>query len=428
MGILCIPLSMVWMTYHNNKYKPSFQTTSSVRLLSPKANNRYHCLRSAALMEVNNNTGANTIGFDMIDLKTQCIQSIGFVFRPRIYDNRTISQGTGVFVVDNRLLLTCYHVVKHNPFVFVQYVQSYDNQGSDSDSKSIIKSQPILKLCPKNVADILYVEPHNDLALVRLRDPPSPAYNTPTTMPITDSPVSTDFGAPVAMIGHGGSVRYVLHPGMVITPQVDNYLIPIEYYISVIPFNEKLPIVAHSTVVLPGNSGGPVIDTNGQVCGICWGGVIRRGQISFAIGSEILMEFMAKALAYESDGIKQTRLRDRYEWDSRAIRQILGIIIDTKPLSDSFTVTAALPTATTDANIIIGRRICLINGQVCNSIDNIRLAIDNRPHVKVTTSWSTTDDDDYSTETHSNDIIKLIDINTITTIDNKSTCIIPLVF
>ncbi|XP_054156597.1 uncharacterized protein LOC128954998 [Oppia nitens] len=413
MGILCIPISMVWMTYHNNKYKPSFichsfQTTSSGRTLTTKTNNRYHCLRSAALMAVNDNTAADTIGFDMIDLKTQCIRSIGWVIRHRINDDNTSGRGTGVFVVDNRLLLTCYHVVRHNPIVWIQYVRNYNNQ--------------ILMTCPMNAADVLYVEPHNDLALVRLRDPPSPMYNTSTTMPVTNSPESTDFGAPVAMLGHGGGVVFVMHPGMVITPQVDNYLIPIAYAISCIPFNEKLPIVAHSTIGVPGNSGGPVIDTNGQICGIFWGGITKTGQISFAIGSEIIKEFLTKALAYESDGKKHIRFKQQYEWDSRTVNKILGIIVGTKPLSDSFTVKAALPTATTDANSIIGRRICLLNGQVCNSINNIRLAIYDRPQVRVTTRLSTNDDNDNSTETDSKDI------NTITTIDNESNSIIPLVF
>ncbi|XP_054156619.1 uncharacterized protein LOC128955017 [Oppia nitens] len=422
---------MVWMIYHNNKYKPSFicqsfqTTSSSVRLLSPKTNNRYHCLRSAA----NHKTAAD-IGFDMIDMKTQCIRSIGWVIRYRINNKINImsGRGTGVFV-DHRLLLTCYHVVKQNPFVFVQYVQSYDNQWSDdSDSDPKSKSQQILKVCPNSVAEVLYVEPYNDLALVRLRDPEWPEYNTSTIMPVSTSPDSIDFGAPVAMLGHGGGLRFTLQPGMVTTPRVDSYLIPINYYISLVTINEKLPIVAHSTIVLPGNSGGPVIDSNGKLCGICWGGITSRGQISFANGSQPLIEFIDKALAYESNGIKQNRLRKRYEWDSRAITQILGIIVDTKPLSDSFTVTAALPTATTDANGIIGRRISLLNGQVCNSIDNIRLAIDNRLQVRVTTRLSTSDDDDNSTETHSKDIIKLVDINTITTIDNESNSIIPLVF
>ncbi|XP_054156617.1 uncharacterized protein LOC128955015 [Oppia nitens] len=408
-------------------------------------------------MDTNGHHTAADNGFDMIDLKAQCIRSIGWVIKTRIYDNVIMSRGTGVFV-DHRLLLTCYHVVKHNQFVFVQYVKSYDNQwsddsdseldldsdldsdsksdsdsdsvsdsdsDSDSDSKTKSKSRQILQLWPMGVGDVLYVEPHNDLALVRLRDPPSPMYNTSTTMPLTTSPESTDFGSPVALLGHGGNVRYALHPGMVITPQVDNYLIPIAYYLSVVPINEKQPIIAHSTISLHGNSGGPVIDTNGQVCGICWGGIIRRGQISFAIGTQILKEFMANALAYESDGRKHNRLRKRYEWDIRSNTRLLGLILSKQPFSGSFTVQTALPSATNNAKNIIGTNVLKIGRQDFNTIDIIRSAIVNDRVITVCFRY-TTDDEDNS-QTGRKLSTQSLSIDTIPSTDNHGISIIPLV-
>ncbi|XP_054156593.1 uncharacterized protein LOC128954994 [Oppia nitens] len=295
--------------------------------------------------------------------------------------------GTGVFV-DNRVLLTCCHVVKHSPIVWIQYVITYENRPSDSVSKS----EQLLVICPRNLADVLYVEPHNDLALVRLRDPPSPVYNTSTPMPVTTSPESTDFGSPVAMLGHGGNVRFALHPGMVITPQVDNYLIPINYYISIVSINDKLPIVTHSTIALAGNSGGPVIDSNGQLCGICYGGIIKRGQISYAIGSQILMEFMDKALAYESDNRKHNRLRKLYEWDIGSNTRLLGLIFHTQPFSGSFTVQTALPSATNNAKKIIGTNALKIDRQDFDSIDIIRSAIVNETVITVSFRYPTDGD------------------------------------
>ncbi|XP_054156618.1 uncharacterized protein LOC128955016 [Oppia nitens] len=244
-------------------------------------------------------------------------------------------------------------------------------------------------------------------------------------MAITDSLDSIDFGAPVAMLGHGGRVRFALHPGMIITPQVDNYLIPIAYYLSVVPFNKKLPIVAHSTISLPGNSGGPVIDINGQVCGICWGGIIRRGQISFAIGSQILKKFMANALAYESDDRKRNRLRKRYEWNIGSNRRLLGLILSEQPFSGSFTVQTALANATYKAKHIIGTNVLKIDRQDFNTIDIIRSAIVNETVINVSFRYPTDDEDNSQTGRKSS--TQSISIDTIPSTDNQGISIIPLV-
>ncbi|XP_054156692.1 uncharacterized protein LOC128955081 [Oppia nitens] len=370
-------------------------------------------------MAVNNGNTADN-GFDMIDMKTKCIRSIGHVLRPKIDDSlyRIIGEGTGVFVVDDndhncsRLLLTCYHVVKHNPIVWIQYVRSYDNQR--------------LAICPMNLADVVYVEPHWDLAIVRLRDPsPLPVYNTSTPMPITTSPVSIDFGQPVAIIGHGSSIYFQLHPGMIRTPQVDNNMLPYKYYVSTVAVGEQLPLITSNTMNIPGFSGSPLIDTSGQLCGLVWGGIIKLFLITFAIDYKTLSAFIERAIVYEREGRRQTRLRERYEWYNQSNRRLMGIIVTTQPISGSFTVQSALPIASTYAIGIIGRHICKVNGQICNTINDIRLAINNRSQIKVTT-WSTIDDDSSSSD--SKDSMKTIDINTIVTIDEHDISIMPLVF
>ncbi|XP_054156635.1 uncharacterized protein LOC128955028 [Oppia nitens] len=409
----------MWWTYNNplfsssvvNYWHPFRTTSSSGRQLSAKTNNyRYHCLRSAGLMN------PDIDGIDALDIKNKCIRSVGHVLRPLMEDCWTLAgEGTGVFVVDdNRLmLLTCYHVVAHLPVVWVEYVKSYVNQ--------------VVVKCPYMRADVIYCEPHWDLAILRFRKTPSRVYNTSTTMSMTTTNTNADaesigFGASVAMIGNGNAIHFQLHPGMIRTPRVDNNMLPNKYYVSTVPFGEQLPYITHTTSNVPGFSGSPLIDTSGQLCGLVWGGSIERFLISYAIDYKTLSAFINRAIVYESDGKQQTRLRKRFEWDIQSNRRLMGIIVTTQPFSGSFTVQLALPVASTDAIGIIGSRIWKVNGQVCNTIDNIRLAIDNRQQIKVTIR-STIDDD--SSSSNSKDSMKTI--NTILSIVEHDISIMPLV-
>ncbi|XP_054156627.1 uncharacterized protein LOC128955023 [Oppia nitens] len=441
MGILCIPLSMVWWTYHNNnnKYKQalfnwqSFQITStdSVRPLSATKTlnkNRYYCLRSAALMvDTNGHTAAdnNNNGIDMIAMKTRCIRSIGYIVKPLIEDNYLFSgDGTGVFVDgggggggNDGLLLTCYHVVRNSPVVWVRYVGSYENQ-------TVIT-------CPITMADVLYVEPHWDLAIVRLRELLSPDYNTWTTMPMTTSTSgSIDFGAQVAMIGNGNKIMFALHPGMITIRRVDNNLTPALYYVSQVPFGQVLPLVANDGINVPGFSGCPLIDTDGLLCGIVWGG-IQIWYSTYAIDYITLKEFINRALTYESDGIKHNRLMKRYEWDIRADTRLLGLIFSTKPFSGSFTVRSVLPTVSDETKSIIGSRVTKVFEHVFNNIDVIRSAIGSNRVIKLSIGLPIDDSSSSSSGSRGtvrDDSVSTVNINTIAPVDNHGFSIKPLVF
>ncbi|XP_054156592.1 uncharacterized protein LOC128954993 [Oppia nitens] len=417
MGVLCLPLSVIWWTYNKPlllssslvNYWQSFRTkSSSSRQLSAKPNNRY-CLRSAALM----NPGID--GIDMIAMKNKCIGSVGRVLKPIMEDFWTFpNEGTGVFVVDNRLMLTCYHVVVHLPIVWIEYIKIYENR--------LVKKSSFIE------ADVVYCEPHWDLAILRLRKQPSLKYNTATPMSlITNATESIGFGAPVAMIGNGNAIHYALHTGMIRTPEVDNNMQPYKYYVSTVPFGKQLPMITNSMVTVPGFSGSPVIDTSGQLCGLVWGGFLQRFLISFAVDYKTLSAFIDRAIVYESDGRKQTRLRKRYEWDIGSNRRLLGLIFDRQPISGSFTVQTALPNATDNAKQIIGTNVLKIDRQDFNNIDIIRSAIVNETVITVWFRYTTTDDEDNSQTIVRKFSTQSLIIDTIPSTDNQGISIIPLV-
>ncbi|XP_054156595.1 uncharacterized protein LOC128954996 [Oppia nitens] len=424
-GVLCMPLSMLWMAYNKQPLFhgwQSFQTiTTTPTCVRPMSANKYNTfsIRSAALMANNNNTGADNInGFDMIAMKNRCIRSIGYIIRPLLEDPDTDGgTGSGVFVA-NRLLLTCYHVVKQSPFIWVVYVRSYDNQ---------VMINLIMG------AEVLYVEPHWDLALVQLHQWPSPIYNTAKSMLLaTSGNQIIDFGEPVATIGHGQDLRYGLHPGMITTPRVDSYLIPVSYYISLVPFNEKMPIITHNTVNIYGFSGCPLIDTEGRMCGMVWGGISKRGLVSYALDSITIKEFVVRGLTYQRDGIKQNRLRERYEWDIREPdTRLLGLILSKQqqqPFSGSFTVQSVLPTVSGDTKRIIGSRVTKVFGQEFNNIAVIRSAIGSNRVIKLSIELPTDDDSSSSSSSDSQWMtVRDVNINTIAPVDNQGFSIKPLV-
>ncbi|XP_054156625.1 uncharacterized protein LOC128955022 [Oppia nitens] len=395
MGILCIPLTMVWWTYHN-KYKQP---------LSAKTDNLYLCLRSAMLMVDNNGQHTADNGLDMIDMKKRCIQSTAHILRP-VLENYLFSNGmgSGVFVdnVNNnssRLVLTCYHVVRQSPLVWVRSCNSYQN------NRSVLLTPPL-------EADLLYVEPHLDLALIRIQEIPSLLYTRSTPMPwTTDSgsgSSSTEFGQPVSMLGNGNTILFALHPDM--------------------------PVITHNTVNVPGFSGSPLIDTDGRLCGLTWGGIIKRGIITCAVDYKTLKEFITRALTYETNGIKHNRLTERYELDIRSDSQLLGLILSTKPFSGSFIVRSVLPTVSDEAKSIIGARVLRVFGHELDSMDVLRLAIDTNPVIKLWIGLPTDDDSSGSSTSsgsrgtvRNDDSISTVNINTIAPVDYQGFRIKPLV-
>ncbi|XP_054156639.1 uncharacterized protein LOC128955031 [Oppia nitens] len=440
MAKLYIQLSVGWMAYNhnNNNNKLSFicqsfrsTTTTSYRrgLAIVKANNRYPCLRSAvALMDNNNGADNNNNDFDMIAMKKRCIRSIGHVLRPVLEDRDYDSSGTGsgVFVadVDNRLLLTCYHMVRQRPFVWIVYPKAYRNL--------VVKYRLIN-------AEVLYVEQHWDLALVRLQELPAPEYNTmkPMVMASRDDDSSIGFGEPVAVLGHGNGILFQLQPGMVRIASVDNHLITLDYYASVSTFNDRQPIVTHSTICGPGFSGAPLINIRGRLSGLVWGGYLKCGQESFSVDYQTINEFITRALNYESNGIKHNRLMKRYERDIKEpdTTRLLGLILSTQqPFSDSFTVRSVLPTVSDETKNIIGSRVTKVFEHVFNNIDVIRSAIGTNRVIKLSIELPTDDDSSSSSSSSSGsqgtvryDSISTISIKTIAPVDSQGFRIKPLV-
>ncbi|XP_054156636.1 uncharacterized protein LOC128955029 [Oppia nitens] len=371
LSVLCIPspvTALLAMAYTNNR--PSIsqwlpqQLANDRNCRSAYRQPRY-CLRLAFMDSSVRNGGDDII--DLIDMKNKCIRSVCLVIRPELDDYLVDSgKGTGVFVLNNCLLLTCFHLVKQSPTVWIKYVKQYNRER-------------VVTTWRAEPAQVVYVEPHWDLALVRLWEPPTFVGDTMTTMKLlyttTSAAATTDsigFGAPVCTIGHGNSIMFAIHPGMVRTPQLLTHQLLNGYNVSTIAFDEELPSVMHSSIILPGFSGSPLIDTAGRLCGIDWGG-ITVDRKSYASDYQILNEFINRSLAYESSGSKQSRLKKLFPIVSG---KQLAIVLSAKPTGDLpammlLTVEAVLTNETNELPSIVKTRIVSINGQLVNDIRDL---------------------------------------------------------
>jgi serine protease Do len=159
--------------------------------------------------------------------------------------------GSGIVWDANGLILTNNHVVgRHMPIVMLQDDREYE-------SKLIAR------------------DPDVDLALLSIE-----AANLTPLRPATVSP---RVGEMVFAFGHPWGQRNSVTRGIVsalVTAQNRR--------------GEKLPIVRSDAPLAPGNSGGPLVNANGQVIGI--NAMIVGGDQSVSIASSVAIDFVNKAI------------------------------------------------------------------------------------------------------------------------------------
>ncbi|MBD3749719.1 MAG: trypsin-like peptidase domain-containing protein [Sphingobacteriales bacterium] len=165
-------------------------------------------------------------------------------------NNNTESQygGTGFALSSNGYIITNYHVVKDADSVYVQ-----NNKGDAYKVQTI------------------YVDPTFDIAILQVQDS---TFKTLPSLPYTFKKTDSDLGEDVYTIGF---------------PK-DDIVYGKGYLSSATGFGGDSTAYQISIPVNPGNSGGPLMDSKGNVIGIVSGKQTQADGAAFAVKSDFLLK------------------------------------------------------------------------------------------------------------------------------------------
>ena len=167
---------------------------------------------------------------------------------------------TGIIWSADGLILTNNHVVgRRSPIVIL-------NDDREFESKPIARN------------------PDMDLALLSI-------YAANLT-PLVPAPVAPRVGEMVFAFGHPWGERNVVTRGIVsaaLSAQARN--------------GERFPVIRSDATLAPGNSGGPLVNANGEVIGI--NAMIMGGDQSLAISISVARDFVSKVLAENKVELKR---------------------------------------------------------------------------------------------------------------------------
>ncbi|MDF2433142.1 MAG: serine protease Do [Mucilaginibacter sp.] len=157
-------------------------------------------------------------------------------------------RGTGFAISSNGYIVTDYHVVKDADSVYVQ----------TADGKSFRTK-------------VIYSEVQADVAILEINDP---SFKGLGPIPYTFKKAETDIGENIFTIGYPGDVL-VLGPG---------------YLTASTGFQNDTASYQVSIPVNPGHSGGPVLDSKGNIIGIISGRETHTEGAAFALKSSNLLK------------------------------------------------------------------------------------------------------------------------------------------
>lgn len=155
--------------------------------------------------------------------------------------------GTGFVLSSNGYLLTNYHVIKDADSVYVQ-----NNKGESYKVETV------------------YIDPEFDIAVLHIKDS---TFKSLATVPYTFKKTNSDLGEDVYTIGY---------------PK-DDVVYGKGYLSSSTGFGGDSIAYQISIPVNPGNSGGPLMDSKGNVIGIISGKQTQADGAAFAVKSDFLL-------------------------------------------------------------------------------------------------------------------------------------------
>jgi S1-C subfamily serine protease len=157
-------------------------------------------------------------------------------------------RGTGFAISANGLIVTDYHVVKDADSVYVQ----------SADGKSY-------------KAKVIHSEAQPDIAILQVTDP---SFKTLPPLPYTFKKTEADMGENVFTVGFPADVM-VLGPG---------------YLTATTGYQDDSTSYQISIPVNPGNSGGPLVDSRGNIIGIVDAKQTNLSGAAFALKSSYLIK------------------------------------------------------------------------------------------------------------------------------------------
>ncbi|CAG2104401.1 unnamed protein product [Medioppia subpectinata] len=168
--------------------------------------------------------------------------------------------GTGFIVDSNGLIVTNAHVVKDQTFVTIIFSQLYSMNSLLYSSND----DPNEDLDNQMQAQVVYVQPHNDLALIRLyvKSGVLTALSLSQSTHLTVGESVMAIGNPTLHFSptHGVITCLSRSTDSAVSLGVDTYFLPFSRI--------EHKYVIHSAPTTSGFSGGPVLDSNGEVVGV----------------------------------------------------------------------------------------------------------------------------------------------------------------
>lgn len=204
--------------------------------ISPKADNKYveQLNRKISILEKKQNTLANTLTDKINEVKS-----------PRVLPEGSVKVGGTGFLIDGKgYLITNAHVVNNASSVTVQ-----NNKGQEFDAK------------------ILYIDQASDLAFIKIVDD---SFKPIATLPYGISKTTADLGEQIFTLGY---------------PR-DEIVYGEGYMSAKTGFGGDTLACQIAVAANPGNSGGPVLNKNGEVVGILSTRQVQAQGVVFAIKSK----------------------------------------------------------------------------------------------------------------------------------------------
>jgi len=179
--------------------------------------------------------------------------------------------GTGFAISSNGYILTNYHVIKGADSLYIQ-----SNKGASYKVKKY------------------YMDPANDIAILKVIDP---SFENLGSLPYSIKKTSAGIGEAVYTLGY---------------PK-DDVVLGDGYVSSKTGINGDTLAYQVAIPVNPGNSGGPLLDNNGNIVGVINGKESKTDGAAFAVKSRYIMEAL--------NAIPQDSLSKRVAYGKRSVLQ-----------------------------------------------------------------------------------------------------------
>lgn len=160
------------------------------------------------------------------------------------------STGTGFYLKEHDIIVTNEHVVRGN--------------------KSAIIAGEVFE---KQMVDVIYIDQKFDLAFLQ-----SPSqHEMPNTILVTTEHL--DEGESVVAVGHPFDLKFTATQGIIS---------------SLLHYEDDIKYVQHDAALNPGNSGGPLIDSNGHIIGVNTFVIQNGNSIGFSLPSDYLIQCISE--------------------------------------------------------------------------------------------------------------------------------------